>query len=162
MNTKRFILSVFLSWLLLLSLDFLAHATLLRSFWAMELAALKSLEDLFLLIPSGYLSFLLLTWLMGWLYTRFYGKEGNAVKGMIFGAKFGGLYALSLLLGWFSFLNLSFLFLFWICFVYFIELMAVGLCFGYLMHPPKVKKRGWIIISVFFFIFALGIVLQNF
>ncbi len=121
MNTKRFILSVFLSWLLLLSLDFLAHASLLRSFWAMELAALKPLEDLFLLIPSGYLSFLLLTGLVGW----------------------------------FSFLNLSFLFLFLICFVYFIELMAVGLCFGYLMHPPKVKKRGWIIISVFFFIFAI-------
>ena len=121
MNTKRFILSVFLSWLLLLSLDFLAHASLLRSFWAMELAALKPLEDLFLLIPSGYLSFLLLTGLVGW----------------------------------FSFLNLSFLFLFLICLVYFIELMAVGLCFGYLMHPPKVKKRGWIIISVFFFIFAI-------
>ncbi len=121
MNTKRFILSVFLSRLLLLSLDFLAHASLLRSFWAMELAALKPLEDLFLLIPSGYLSFLLLTGLVGW----------------------------------FSFLNLSFLFLFLICLVYFIELMAVGLCFGYLMHPPKVKKRGWIIISVFFFIFAI-------
>ena len=161
MNTKRFILSAFLSWLLLLSLDFLAHASLLRSFWAKELVALKPQKDLFLLIPAGYLSFLLLTLLLGWLYTRFNGKEGNAVKGMIFGAKFGALFALSLLLGWFSFLNLPFLFLFLVCLVYFIELVAVGFCFGYLMHPPKVKKRGWIIISVFFFLFALGIVLQN-
>ncbi|MBW1902768.1 MAG: hypothetical protein JRJ20_14240 [Deltaproteobacteria bacterium] len=161
MNTKRFILSVFLSWLLFISLDFLAHASILRSFWGEELAALKPQKDLFLLIPAGYMSFLLLTLLVGWFYTRFYGKEGSAKKGMILGAKFGGLYALSLFLGWYSFLNLPVLFLFLICLVYFIELVAVGFCFGYLMFSPNEKRRGWIIISAFFGILFLGIVLQN-
>lgn len=52
MNAKRFVLSVFLSWLLFISLDFLAHASILRSFWGEELAALKPQKDLFLLIPA--------------------------------------------------------------------------------------------------------------
>lgn len=161
MNTNRFVLSAFLSWLLFLSLDFLAHASVLRSFWAQEFSALKPQKDLFRLIPAGYLSFLLLTLLVGWLYVSLHKNEGHAVKGLAFGAVFGGIYALALFFGWYSFLNLPILFLFLICVVYFVEIVGVGLCFGYLMHTESLKRRVWPLIGAIFGIFILGVVLQN-
>ncbi|MGD2295151.1 MAG: hypothetical protein PVF22_04870 [Candidatus Aminicenantes bacterium] len=161
MNTNRFVLSAFLSWLLFLSLDFLAHASVLRSFWAQELAALKPQRDLFRLIPAGYMSFLLLTLLVGWLYVSFHKDNGNAIRGMTFGAVFGGIYALALFLGWYSFLNLPILFLFLMGVVYFVEIVGVGFCFGYLMAAESLRKRVWPLIVVIFCIFVVGILLQN-
>ena len=163
MNTRRFVLTSFLSWLLFLSLDFVAHASILRSYWAKDWPAIKSQKDLFRLIPSGYLSFLILTLIVGWLYVSFFKGKGSPVGGLTFGAVCGGLYALYQFLGWYSFLNLPVFFLFLICLVYFIELAAVGFCFGYLMFADskKVKKKSWILAAVIFAIFLLGIFLQN-
>ena len=65
LNARRFVLTTLLAWLVFLVLDFLAHAVLLDSFWAQNMPALKSQDDLFRLIPLGYLSFLILTILFG-------------------------------------------------------------------------------------------------
>jgi hypothetical protein len=161
MNTRRFMLSTFLAWLLFLSLDFLSHASILRSLWAQELAALKPQKELFRLIPAGYLSFLLLTLLVGWLFVSFHKDEGNTAIGLRFGAAFGGIYALSLFLGWYSFLNLPILFLFLMSVVYFVEIVGVGFCFGYLMFTESQKNRVWPVIAAIIGIFVLAIVLQN-
>jgi hypothetical protein len=158
---KRFILTTFLAWLVFLVLDFLAHAVLLNSFWAQDQAALKSQGELFRLIPLGYLSFLILTLLFGWLYTRLFKTDGDVKKGLAFGAIFGGLFALSNFFGWYSFLNLPTLFLFLASLVYFVEISGVGFVFGYLLHPASIKKRIWVIISIIVFGIFLGIVLQN-
>ncbi len=160
-NKTRFILASILAWLLILMLDFLAHATLLSHFWAQDYPAQKSKEELFRLIPFGYLSFLVLTLLVGWLYVRFYREEGNAKKGLSFGAVFGGLLALATFLSWYSALNLPAFFILLISIVYFVEVCAVGFTFGYLMHPKSVKKRVWGIVGIVLFGLVLSIILQN-
>jgi hypothetical protein len=158
---KRFILATLMAWLLFVMLDFLAHASLLKSFWARETAALKSKEELFRLIPLGYLSFFLLVFLIGWLYTRLFKSTESIKTGLYFGAVFGGLFSLSIFLGWYSFLNLPALFLFLASFVYFLEILGVGFAYGYLLPPVSIKKRAWGLAIVIFLGFILGVALQN-
>lgn len=162
MITKtRFIISTLMAWLVFLMLDFLAHAGLLNALWAKELPALKPEEELFLLIPFGYLSFFILTLLIGWLYVRLFKTAGSPKKGLIFGMSFGLLYALSIFLGWYSFINLPLLFLFLASLVYFVEISAVGLIYGFLLHPASIKKRVWGLFTVIFLGLVLGIIWQN-
>ncbi len=160
-NKTRFILTSILAWLLFVMLDFLAHATLLSHFWAQDYPAQKSKEELFRLIPFGYLSFLILTLLVGWVYVRFYREGGNAKKGLSFGAVFGGLYALVTFLSWYSALDFPALFILLISVVYFIEIIAVGFTFGYLLYPESVKKRVWVLIGIIIFGLVLSVILQN-
>ena len=81
-----------LAWLFFLMLDFLVHAVLLRSIWEQDIQALKSKIELFRLIPFGYLSFLILTILFGWMYTRLFKTDGNVKKGLVFGTICGGFF----------------------------------------------------------------------
>jgi hypothetical protein len=158
---QRFILSTFMAWLLFLMLDFLAHAGLLNALWAEDFPALKPKEDLFRLIPFGYLSFLILILLVGWLYVRHFNGHGGVKKGLIFGMSFGLLFALSISLGLYSFINLPFIFLLAVSLVYFVEISAVGLVYGFLLHPASIKKRVWGLFGIIFMGILLGIVLQN-
>ena len=158
---SRFILTTILAWLLFLAVDFLAHASLLKSYWAQKLPALKSDIELFRLIPFGYLSFLLLTVLVGWLYVRLYGDNGNTVKGLSFGAVFGGFFGGATFLGWYSALNIPLLFVFLIGLVYFIELLVVGFTYGYLLHSKTIKKRVLLLVAFVILGLILGIVFQN-
>jgi hypothetical protein len=160
-NKGRFVLTTIFAWLVFLALDFLAHAVLLNSFWAQDYQALKTKDELFRLIPFGYLSFLILTILLGWLYARLYKSDGDVKKGLAFGVFAGGLFALSNFFGWYSFLNLPPLLLLLTSLGYFVEISAIGLVFGYLLHAASIKKRIWIIVSIIVFGFFLGIVLQN-
>ena len=160
-NKSRFILTSILAWLVFVMLDFLAHATLLSHFWAQDYPAQKSKEELFRLIPLGYLSFLVLTLLVGWVYVRFYKESGGAKKGLSFGAVFGGLFALMTFLTWYSALNFPALFILLISVVYFVEIVAVGFTFGYLMHPESVKKRVWGLVGIIILGLVLSVILQN-
>ncbi len=163
MITKtRFIFSTLLAWLVFLMLDFLAHAGLLNSLWAKNLPALKPEKELFRLIPFGYLSFFILTILIGWLYTRLFSVQGSTKKGLTFGMTFGLFFALSLFLGWYSFINLPLLFLFLASFVYFVEISAVGLVYGLLLHCVSIKKRVWALVIVILIGLVSGVILQNF
>jgi hypothetical protein len=158
---KRFVLTTLLAWLVFLMLDFMAHAVLLKSFWAQDFQALKAQDELFRLIPFGYLSFLILTIMFGWLFAHLFKENGDVKKGLAFGTIGGGLFALSNFFGWYSFLNLPPLFLFLASLGYFVEISAVGFVFGYLLHAPSIKKRVWAIIGFIVIGFLLGIVLQN-
>ncbi len=160
-NKRRFILATFMAWLFFLILDFMAHATLLSHFWAQEYPAFKSKEELFRMIPLGYLSFLIITLLIGWVYIRFYKEGGSTKKGLSFGAAFGGLFALATFLSWYSALNVPILFALLISFVYFVEIVAVGFTFGFLLPPIPVKKRVWALAGIIFFGFVLSIIIQN-
>ena len=161
MNIKRFALTTLLAWFVFLMLDFLIHAVLLDSFWAQSHTALKTREELFRLIPFGYLSFLLLTILFGAVYAQLFKSNGGTKKGLVFGAVGGGLFALANFFGWYSFLTLPPLFLFWVSLGYFVEISAVGLVFGYLLRPETIRKRVWIITGLIVFGFFLGVALQN-
>ncbi len=160
-DKKRFFLSTLLAWLVYLMVDFLAHAALFTDLWAQDLPALKSKGELFRLIPFGYLSFLILTILVGWLYVRLFHTGGSIRNGLGFGMTFGLLFALSLFLGWYSFINLPIAFLLITSLVYFVEISAVGFVYGFLLHPASIKKRIWGLLAIIFAGFVLGIVLQN-
>jgi len=160
-SKKRFILSTLLAWLVFLMLDFLAHAGLFTSLWAEDLPALKSKGTLFRLIPLGYLSFLILTFLIGWIYVRLFNTRGSVRKGLGFGMTFGLLFSLSIFLGWYSFINLPILFLLMASLVYFTEISSVGFVYGFLLHPVSVKKRIWGLLAIIFMGLVLGIALQN-
>jgi hypothetical protein len=142
-------------------IDFVAHATLLKPFWDREYSALKSLDELFVLIPFGYASFLLLTLLAGWVYARIYSVGGNVKKGIFFGVLFGGLFALSTFFAWYSAIELPLVFIFLISLVYFVEMFGVSLVFGYLYHPRSIKKRFWLVMAAVFLGLVIGVVIQN-
>ena len=70
MKMKRYVLAIFLAWIIFIGMDFLFHASIFASLWKEEIAIFKSPEDLLFLIPVGYVSFLLLTILIGYLFFR--------------------------------------------------------------------------------------------
>lgn len=160
-SRSRFWQSVFMAWLVFLMLDFLAHASLLKSLWARDLPALKSQEELFRLIPLGYLSFGLLTILIAWLYVRLYPSQGDAKQGIKYGAGFGFLFACANFLGWYSFLNLPLDLVAFASFGYFVEICAVGFVLGYLIHAVSIKKRVVFLLITVVLGLVVAIVLQN-
>ncbi|MGB2908335.1 MAG: hypothetical protein WBB73_14630 [Candidatus Aminicenantaceae bacterium] len=160
-EVRRFVATVVLAWLTFLALDFLVHATLLRTLWARDLPALKSPEEMFRLIPFGYLSFLLLTLLLGVLYWRVHPDGGSPVQGLRFGALVGVLFAVSNFLGWYSFLALPLDMVALTSLGYWLEFTAAGLVFGFLIPPSSIKKRAWIVIGVVLLILVVSIVFQN-
>jgi hypothetical protein len=161
MKKTRFFVTAIAAWLIFLMIDFLAHATVLKPFWDRGYSALKSLEQLFALIPLGYLGFLLLTLLVGWVYVRVYGVNGNSRKGILFGVFFGGLFAVSTFLGWYSALELPVEFIFFVSLVYFLEILGVSWTFGYLYHTRFIKKRFWLVMLIVFLGFVMSVALQN-
>lgn len=160
-QVRRFVATVILAWLAFLALDFLAHATLLRSLWARDLPALKSPEELFRMIPFGYMSFLLLTLLLGVLYWRIHPDGGSPVRGLRFGALVGAFFAVSNFLGWYSFLALPLDLLALTNLGYWLEFAAAGMIFGFLIPPSSIKKRAWIVIGGVLLILMVSVVLQN-
>src|SRR3989344_3237296 len=79
-SQKRFWTSTVLAWILFVGIDFLFHASLLGSFWREDIAALKPLSDLFLLIPAGYISFFLLTLLLGYIFYKLYPEKPSRIE----------------------------------------------------------------------------------
>ena len=161
MKEKRFLLSSLMAWVLVIAVDFVSHAVLLTPFWKQDYPAFKSKIDLFRLIPFGYISFLFLVLLVGWVYTRFYSRRGSVKKGLALGAVFGGLFSLSTFFGLYSTINLPVLFILLISLVYWVEIIGVGFVFGYLMHPSSIRKRIWGLAAVIFLGLILGFILQN-
>lgn len=161
MKKSRFFWAAFAAWLVFLMIDFLAHATVLKTFWDKGYSALKPLDKLFILIPFGYLGFLVLTLLIGWVYVCIYGLSGNGIKGVRFGALFGGLFGLSTFLGWYSALDLPADFIFFISLVYFVEILGVSWIFGFLYQPQSIKKRFWLVIGIVFAGLVIGVAIQN-
>jgi hypothetical protein len=100
------------SWIITIAFDFFLHGGLLANLYTQKSPFLLSAENAFQRIPLGYLSFLILCFLLLWLVKI--SDITNKKDGFIFGLKFGllawgafvlGLYSIStasidLLLGW--------------------------------------------------------------
>ena len=112
--SPRYISTVaFLSWLSMLGFDFLLHAGLLAGLYVKPSPFLLPPETAFKLIPLGYLSFLIMAFLLTWLMVkqrvegmRDGGIYGLKVGGLIWGSQVIGLASITtaeytLLLGWF-------------------------------------------------------------
>jgi hypothetical protein len=161
MNQKRFWISTLLAWLVFIGIDFLIHASLLENLWKQEVSAIKSLEDLAILIPGGYLSFLLLTILIGFVFIKIFPKKETFKSALRFGVIFGLLFSLSNLLGLFSYVRLPLDLLIFTNMVYFIEIVAVVLVYNGFLYPEKIKNKVWKPITLFFILVIIGVIIQN-
>lgn len=160
-SIKRQILSIILAWLIFIGIDFLFHASLFASFWNENLAALKSLDDLAVLIPAGYLSFFFLTSLIGYVFFKIFKTKPEAGKVIQFGLIIALLYSLSNFLGLFSYIDLPVKQLIVFNLVYFIEVLIVCFFLSYVAFSKSLKKPIIFTTLVFFLLVIAGIAIQN-
>ena len=161
MNQKRFWISTLLAWLVFIGIDFLIHASLLENLWKKEVSAIKPLRDLAVLIPGGYLSFLLLTLLIGFVFIKIFPNQIPLKSALRFGVIFGLLFSVSNLLGLFSYINLPLGHLILFNLGYFIEIVAVVLVYNSFLYSEKIKNRIWKPVSLFIILVILGVIIQN-
>ena len=161
LSLKRKLLSVVIAWLLFIGVDFLFHASLLASLWREKIPALKPLDDLALLIPAGYLSFLLLTGLIGYVFFKVFTQKPSKRQVLSFGLIFGLLFAMSNLFGLYSYVALPFGYLLVFNLVYLIEIIVVSLCLNYVGFSVRSKKPVLRSTLIFIGLIVLGIIIQN-
>ncbi|MBT8254159.1 MAG: hypothetical protein KJN68_09320 [Bacteroidia bacterium] len=160
-SLKRRLLSILLAWLIFIGIDFLFHASLFSAFWNEEIPALKPLNDLAILIPAGYLSFLLLTSLVGFVFFRVFRSEPPLRKVFYFGFVFALLFSLSNLSGLYSYIDLPIKQLVVFNFVYFVEILAVSFSLYYFSFRQSLKKSTFYAVLIFFVLVVVGIIIQN-
>ncbi len=160
-NNKRKIIAILIAWLLFIGVDFLFHASIFASLWTDNIPAIKPLDNLALLIPAGYFSFLLLTILIGYLFFRFF-KTKPHFKGVAkFGLIFGALYSLSNLSGLFSYVAIPLKQLVLFNLVYFIEIIVLVLSINHIAYSTNLKKSIGFSFLIFIGLLISGIVVQN-
>jgi hypothetical protein len=160
-NQRRFWSTAILAWIVFIGIDFLFHASILESLWQEEIELIKPDIELFILIPLGYLSFFLLTVLVGYAFTKIY-QEKPTIKEVIgFLLIFGLLFSGSNLLALFAYVDIPLKQLIIYNVVYFIEISAVIFIFHKAMFRKRIKKLIWYSILTFFVLILTGIIIQN-
>ncbi|MBT8262195.1 MAG: hypothetical protein KJO05_05195 [Bacteroidia bacterium] len=160
-STKRAITAIFIAWLLFIGVDFLFHAAILESLWKEEIPAIKPLDDLAILIPAGYASFLLLTTLIGFVFFRIFKTKPSLKEVFKFGLIFGLLFSAANITGLFSYVAIPLKQLLIFNLVYFIEILVVAIAIYHLAYSIKRKKVVWLSFLIFFGLVILAIVIQN-
>ena len=158
---KKKIVSIILAWIIFIGLDFLFHASLLASYWNEEIPALKPLNDLALLIPAGYLSFLLLTSLIGIVFHMIFKVKPELNSVLQFGFIFALLFSLSNFLGLYSYVDLPLKQLLVFNLVYLLEIFTVALSLYYISFSKGFKKPMLYTLLIFLLLIIIGIVIQN-
>lgn len=97
LSIRRLIIITLLSWLSQIGFDFFQHAGLFAKLWLESRSAFLPPEQLFKLIPLGYLSFLISSSMLVWLTVRF--SISGWKQGALFGLKIGGFLSCSMVLG---------------------------------------------------------------
>jgi len=150
-----------MAWMLFIGVDFLFHASIFASLWKEDIAIFKSTKELTILIPIGYLSFLFLSVLIGYLFFRIF-KTKPAIKEVLkFGLIFGLLFSLSNLLGLFSYVVIPLKQLLLFNLVSFIEIIIVALSLYFTSFAVNLKRVIWYTILCFILLLIIGIVIQN-
>ena len=100
LTSRRVVGIIFLAWIAIIGFDFLLHGGILAGLYIQSSSFLLPPDKAFLLIPLGYLSFLIfqifIVWLMiqlnitGWKDGMFFGLKVGA---FVWGAGIGGLVA---------------------------------------------------------------------
>lgn len=157
----KFWKTVAIAWILFIGIDFLFHSAILTELWNDEVTAIKSKEQLFLLIPAGYGSFLLLTILVGYVYTRIFTEAPTLKQSLNFILIFGALFSLSNLLALYSYVEIPLKHLVAFNLVYFLEIAVVVLVFHRSGKASSLKRMILFAILTFFLLVILGITIQN-
>jgi len=160
-NRRRFWITAIIAWIVFIGIDFLFHASLLETLWQEEIELIKPDKDLFILIPVGYLSFFLLTVLVGYAFTKIYQKKPKSKEVIGFSLIFGLLFSGSNLLGLFAYVDIPLKQLIIFNVVYFIEISAVIFIFYKAMFRRMFNKLFWYSILAFFVLILIGITIQN-
>ncbi len=158
---KRLALSIFNAWLLFVGVDFFFHAGVLSALWKEEIPAIKPESELALLIPVGYASFLLLTILIGYVFHRVFKEKPKRNAVWKFAVIFGGLFALSNLLGLYSYIEIPLKQQVAFNVVYFIEILVVTFALYCSIFTKKLRKIVLWSILIFVLLVILGVVFQN-
>lgn len=161
MTTKRFTTSIIIGWVMFIGVDFLFHASILAHLWEEDIESIHSLEKLAILIPVGYLSFLLLTALIGYLFFRIFEVKPQFKAVLNFAMVFGVLYSLSNLSGIISYINIPIKLAIAFNLVYFIEIIVVTISIYITAFTANLKKTVWLSISAFLILIVVGITIQN-
>lgn len=160
-TNRRRIRSIILAWLLFIGIDFLFHASIFASFWKEDLPALKSLDELAVLIPAGYISFLLLTSLIGYVFFKVFRTKPEIRKVFQLGFVFAILFSLSNIFALYSYIDIPLKQLMVFNLVYFIEIIAVSLALYYFAFSINTKRSIVISVLIFFVLIIAGIMIQN-
>jgi hypothetical protein len=156
---SRRIALILLSWLAMIGFDLILHAGLLSGIYRQPSPFLLPPERAFILIPVGYLSFLLLAILLVWLIggLNVQGWRRGAVFGLVIGSLIWGSMVLGLLsvstapptlmLGWF--LGQS------------IELGVGGAVAGSGLEGQRLRRLFVVVLLFLVCAFAIAILLQN-
>lgn len=160
-NQRRFWSTTIIAWIVFIGIDFFFHASLLESLWQEEIASIKPEMDLFILIPVGYFSFLLLTLLVGYSFTKIFPTKPDRNQALGFLLIFGSLYSISNLLGVYSYVNIPLKQLIIMNAVYFIEISAVVFIFYKATFKKRLNRMLWYSILAFFALVFIGIIIQN-
>jgi hypothetical protein len=158
---KRFWISTLIAWLLFIAIDFLFHASILKYFWKQEIAAIKPLEELASLIPAGYMSILLLTILIGYIFNLVFTEKPELKNVIKFALIFGVLFSFSNFFGLFSFVTIPILTLALMNVVHFIEVFGIVIVYNNLLYDDRIRKKILIWLFVFIFLIICGIIIQN-
>ncbi len=158
---KRYIKAILLAWLVFIGVDFLFHASLLASLWEQDPELFKSPQELAYLIPIGYGSFLLLTALIGYAFFNAFRNRPTRQEIWRFGLIFGALFALSNMMGLFSYVAIPIKHLIFFNLVYFIEIVVVVHVFYFYRYSNNPKKVVGMSILSFFLMLVAGIIIQN-
>lgn len=158
---RRFWSTAIIAWILFIGIDFFFHASLLESLWQEEIDSIKPEMDLFILIPVGYFSFLLLTLLVGYSFTKIFPTKPDRNKAIGFSLIFGLLYSIGNLLGVYSYVNIPLKQLVIMNVIYFIEISAVVFIFYKASNNKKLNRLVWYSILTFFSLVIIGIIIQN-
>lgn len=148
-----------LAWLSMIGFDFLIHGGLLASLYSAPSDFLLPAEKAFALIPFGYLSFLLLAWLLVRLMRKLELEGGR--RGFLFGLEVGGLIwaalalglasistaRIVLLLGWFAGQTL--------------EMGVAGYVAGHALESRSLKGLTWKVVGFVILCLLATVVLQN-
>jgi hypothetical protein len=160
-KNKRFWTSSIIAWIVFIGIDFLFHASLLESLWHEEIAAIKPAMDLFFLIPIGYLSFLLLTLMVGYSFSKIYQSKPNRKEATVFTLIFGFLFSGSNFFALIAYVYIPMKQSLVYNLVYFIEILAIFLIIYNTFYTTKIKKMVLYSTLSFFVLIVLGITFQN-
>lgn len=158
---KTIIKIALLAWLIFVGIDFLFHASLFRALWKEDAGALKAPAQLALLIPAGYLSFLLLCSLLSYVFFKLFKAKPKFQELVHFAFIFSILYSAANFFGLYSYIKLSLKQLIAFNLVYFIELFFVTLSLYYMTFVWSLKKSFIYAICIFFSLLVTGIFIQN-
>lgn len=158
-TVKRLLGIALLSWLSVIGFDFLLHATLLAPLYAQPSSFLLPPDRAFVLIPLGYLSFLISTVMLVWLIGRL--RINTWREGFIFGLKLGGLIWGSLVLALLSITTASPILMLGWFFGQTIETAVGGLVVGAGFGAENLREMSiWVVLFTIGSI-TISVILQN-